>query len=140
MTLWTYYGPYDHKDEYDELRGNRYGYAVPSYLSRDGTLLPTVPWEAIREGINDWRYARTLRHWVEKARAAAGTMDASAAAGAELASLADEAAGFLGKTLDRIPWGTGAQKGTWKEVDADGFRQGAVERILALKGAGSQAR
>ena len=129
MTLWAYYGPYDHKDDYDELR--LHTYAVPSFIGRDGTLLPTLPWEAIREGINDSRYFRTLRYWIEEVRKQAGPMSREKRRSARL--LADDAAAFLMTTMDGIPWGEHTQMGKWTELDADNVRREAARRILALK-------
>ncbi len=137
MTMWTYYGPYEYTNEYDEfIRGNEgksYAHAAPSYISRDGTLLPTVPWEAIREGINDSRYARTLKHWIAQARKSLASKNVSNNKRTQLALLADNAEVFLNATMDNIPWGEGAHEGKWTEPQADHFRQEAARHIQALK-------
>ena len=39
------------------------------YPTKD-ELIPSIGWEAVREGIDDYRYLYTLKTWVEKARAA----------------------------------------------------------------------
>jgi len=137
MTLWTYYGPYDHKDDYDELRGSKYKYAAPSYLAPDGTLLTTVPWEAIREGINDSRYARTVRHWIKTLRKLTGATGLPRGKKVQALGLADDAETFLKDAFAGIPWGMGAHKGKWTELDADNFRHQAAGHIQALKSAAS---
>jgi hypothetical protein len=65
------------------------------YLAEDGPL-PSVMWEAVREGIKDYRYASLLARSIAAARAS-GRADAErAAAGAD---------GVLRGILGRIGWG-----------------------------------
>jgi len=46
--------------------GPRLSYVYPS----DDELIPTIGWEAVREGIDDYRYLATLKRLADKARAA----------------------------------------------------------------------
>ncbi|MFN8553723.1 MAG: hypothetical protein U0103_19800 [Candidatus Obscuribacterales bacterium] len=41
---------------------------MTTYPSRDG-IIPTLQWEALRDGITDFKYWFTLHHWLEKALA-----------------------------------------------------------------------
>jgi len=54
---------------YSGIGKNRYqGYTYPAKKS----LISTIQWEAVREGIDDVRYLTTLEYWVKKAQASKG--------------------------------------------------------------------
>ncbi len=59
----------------DPIRGN-HGYVMPA---ADGPL-PSIPWESLRAGIDDYRYMDLLWRLITVARQSAGTADAGRAA------------------------------------------------------------
>ena len=65
---WTYHyiggNPFDDTDS----RRYDYGYAFPS-LEDPALLIPTLHWEAFREGYDDMRYLKTLEQLIERRRA-----------------------------------------------------------------------
>lgn len=58
---WCYYLPSE--DPYNDLDGKSQDF-IMSYLAADNTMLPTINWEAIRDGINDMKYLYTLEHYI----------------------------------------------------------------------------
>lgn len=63
---WAYQWPATLKaSPYDEISNNQQGWYY-AYPSEDGPL-PTIGWEAIREGIDDARYVQKLRDLIDKA-------------------------------------------------------------------------
>jgi len=64
--IWVYYISHLHDPEYiaDDFHGG-YQMANYSYHDKEGNLLPTVVFEGIRAGANDWRYVETLREMLK---------------------------------------------------------------------------
>jgi len=60
------------------------GIFLYAYPSPGGGVIPTVAWEGVREGIDDWRYLHTLEETIREARRLSGA-----------ATLAERAASFL---------------------------------------------
>ena len=56
--------PYRREDSRDARKGERN--SMYTYPSQTGPI-PTIQWEATREGIDDVRYLRTLKHWADRA-------------------------------------------------------------------------
>ena len=65
--IWVYYEPHLHDPDYvgDDFHGG-YQRSNYTYLDKDGNFLPTVVFEGIRAGSNDWRYTETLREMLAK--------------------------------------------------------------------------
>ena len=84
---WAYHSPQG--DPYDDLDGIDWCVAYPG----DGRPVPTIEWEALREGIDDFRYVYSLELAIAKARADGST---------EAASSADEAGRLLDELRDEI--------------------------------------
>jgi glycosyltransferase involved in cell wall biosynthesis len=61
VTAWTY--PLSGKRSMDRVTGWR-----PPEIASDGKPVPTVVWEALREGIDDRRYIETLEQSIRKAQ------------------------------------------------------------------------
>ncbi|MEE3368300.1 MAG: hypothetical protein VX346_03035 [Planctomycetota bacterium] len=117
------------------------GHLWPMYavLSPRGPI-PTISWEAIREGVDDYRYLLTLRHHLH--RAEQGTSEEQA--------LAAEARNVLTAMRERIP--IDAPRRTYTEVgaaaihawhdldtvDYDDFRRTVADWIVRLAAARSK--
>lgn len=71
-------------DPYNDFDADARDWCV-AYPADDGTPIPTMDWEAIREGVDDLRYIATLKALA--ARAEAGTAEQKAAAAAARAEL-----------------------------------------------------
>ncbi|MBQ9787855.1 MAG: hypothetical protein IJW33_06785 [Lentisphaeria bacterium] len=65
--IWTFYRP-DTFDPDFELGDFRYGYqrTMYCYKDKDGNYCPSVVFEGVRAGANDWRYVETLRNIISK--------------------------------------------------------------------------
>ena len=84
---WAYY--YPQGNPYDDLDGIDWCVAYPG----DGRRIPTIEWEALREGIDDFRYVYTLELAIAKARAKGS---------AEAASAVEEAGRLLDELRDDV--------------------------------------
>ena len=112
------------------------------YPSADGPI-PTIGWEAVREGIDDYKYLLTLKHTIAQAKR--GNVDAKLVATAErvLSQINDvvhianygkardrarERHGLRGCYYDREP-----PEPTLKPADHDRLRYGVGQQIIALR-------
>ncbi len=86
MALSNYY---PQGNPYDDLDGIDWCVAYPG----DGRRIPTIEWESLREGIDDFRYVYTLELAVAKARAKGP---------AEAASVVEEAGRLLHELRDDV--------------------------------------
>ena len=84
---WAYYSPQG--DPYDDLDGIDWCVAYPGA----GRPIPTIEWEALREGIDDFRYVYSLEVAIAKARAKGS---------AEAAPVVEEAGRLLDELRDEI--------------------------------------
>lgn len=84
---WAYY--YPKGDPYDDLDGIDWCVSYPAGDRRT----PTIEWEALREGIDDFRYVYTLERAVAEARATRS---------ADAASTAEEAGRLLDELRDDV--------------------------------------
>ncbi|MCX7762405.1 MAG: DUF4091 domain-containing protein [Candidatus Kryptonium sp.] len=124
--------PVEPKDQctvYPKLeRQNDYGSIVG--------IIPAIQWEAIREGINDYRYAYTLKNLIAYAKQIAVKRKDEFAH--QLLRLADESETVLNLLEESVPWGNevGARNYTNENLQQVRFvlaRQ--IERlVLALEG------
>ena len=101
-----------------------------TYPSRTGPV-PTIQWEAVREGIDDVRYLTTLAHWVDKCEDATGNEAVARAKrkGLELLNTPPEAF-----TRDR-PVKTNQYR-YGRDLEANDFhdyRRQVIEQILVLQ-------
>lgn len=144
---WTFIRPYeDPFNDFDGANVNRFEpkdqCTVYPHLERPNdyrsiiAIIPTIQWEAIREGINDYRYAYTLQNLVAYAKQIASRQNTKFAR--QLLELADEADEVLRLVEESVSWGNevGARKYTNKELQQVRLilaRQ--IERLaLALEG------
>jgi len=72
-------------DPFNDLDGDARDWCAV-YPGADGALIPTIDWEALREGVDDMKYIATLKHY---AAAAATTPQGKAVAERALATLED---------------------------------------------------
>jgi len=59
MYYWHYQCP--NGDPWNDLDGDARDWCA-AYPGEDGELVPTIDWEALREGVDDMRYIATLKH------------------------------------------------------------------------------
>ncbi|MAE67694.1 MAG: hypothetical protein CMJ18_25855 [Phycisphaeraceae bacterium] len=135
---WVYQWPLRLRSEPDDpcrdftLRGphgNSWDYCLPG---RDGPI-PSLGWEAYREGINDGRYIATL----EEAAARAEATDDRA-----MREAASAARTYLERFLARIDlspapstFGTRREAAKFTNAEIDAFRGEVARHILVLQGA-----
>ncbi len=133
---WTFVRP--HEDPFNDFDGASVNSVEPKdqctvypelaspndYKSIRG-ILPTIQWEALREGINDYRYLATLRNTIAYARKVASTSRASRWS-RELLQFADECESIL-KAMDAsVPWSN--------EVARAGFTNADLEEVRLIVG------
>jgi len=119
---WTFIRP--HEDPFNDFDGLGANSAEPKdqcivhpWYERAGdassckALIPTIQWEALREGIDDYRYLYTLERLIERCKQ-------SERAGAKKA--AKDAEGMLASLLEAIPWE--------EEARAAGLDNGHLQR------------
>ena len=83
-------------DDFDGTNHREHKDACIAYPTRDGkALTPTLQWEGIREGVDDYRYVHTLTEGIREARASGDTRRKAAA---------DRAAAELDRLLTDMPW------------------------------------
>lgn len=79
-------------------------------------IIPTIQWEALREGINDYRYLATLRNTIAYARKVASASRASRWS-RELLQFADECESIL-KAMDAsVPWSNEVARAGFTNAD-----------------------
>ena len=107
--------------------------AYGAVYQSDGEVISSRRWEAVRDGVEDWRALYVLREEIEKARASGHT---AAADGAQ--ALSDEAVeaiiGSQPKDADERVWATGDYG---SEIDFDvlmDYRAKIAEQITRLRG------
>ena len=94
---WTFLRPKGSPfDDFDGTNQREHKDACIAYPTRDGkALIPTLQWEAIREGVDDYRYLYTLSEGIREARASGDNHRKTAA---------DNAAADLDRLLADMPW------------------------------------
>ncbi len=129
---WVYYRPGDISDTYYDLRSRvhkrtKFSYTHEQQVVEVGSLSPTLSWEGLREGIDDWKYINTLKSCITKARSK-GTKQAVAEA--------DAAERELDGIMARIPWASfrySKETDVFANSDANQSRKLIAERILKLR-------
>ena len=134
--LWSY----AEDDSFFDRFGRKHGYGdgfvfTPEWrqqyghvMFEDGGIVPSVTWEAVREGIDDYRYMLTL-HKLASEAAASDSAGRRAAAADGLNVLKDIAARVDTALADDRQYGR-----KWEAVgDADADRTRVIEAILRLQ-------
>ena len=123
FTEWTYYGApvYRPYDQIIDWQGCSY-----AFEDEHGNLLSTITWEAAQEGIDDARYAATLRELIAKGESSADS---------EHQRLARDASDWLAVRIADIP----ERPATLLEAELDQLRREIAKRILLLMDAGLSA-
>ena len=123
FTEWTYYGApvYRPYDQIIDWQGCSY-----AFEDEHGNLLSTVTWEAAQEGIDDARYAATLRALIAMGEASADSAHQQ---------LTRDASDWLAARIADIP----ERPTTLLEVELDQLRREIAKRILLLMDAGLQS-
>ncbi|MBC7327125.1 hypothetical protein H5T87_03300 [bacterium] len=144
---WTFVRP--HEDPFNDFDGMKANNVEPKdqcivypWFARPNDsasligLIPTIQWEAIREGVNDYCYAWTLKQMVEKVRQLASKKKGPEAK--QLKALADKGEDTLKMIEESVPWGNevGARKYSNKNLEEVRDLLGKeIERLaLALQG------
>ena len=137
---WTFVRP--HEDPFNDFDGINANRVEPKdqctaypWLSRPNDyeslldIIPTIQWEAIREGINDYCYAYTLSKMIEEVKNKKGK---------NWEKLAKEAAETLRAVEESVPWGNEVGKRGYSNKELREVRNllgREIERVsLALKG------
>jgi hypothetical protein len=145
---WTFVRP--HEDPFNDFDGSQANQVEPKdqctayphferpndYNSMVG-IIPTIQWEAIREGISDYCYAYTLQNLIEYARR---LVKGDEGRGAEevgkglkrrksrwamrLQEIADESEKLLATVEESVPWGN--------EVRQRGYTNADLQQVRAL--------
>jgi len=120
---WTFLRP--KSDAYDDFDGGdrREGKdACIAYPSPDGkALVPTLQWEGLREGVDDYRYLYTLKSLIQQAQ------PSGQGRAVEAAATADQQ---IEKLLQDLPWNCRA--GGTTAADLDRFRSRVIDLTLEL--------
>ncbi len=111
---WTFVRP--HEDPFNDFDGFAVNntepkdqctaypeFAIPNDYKSIQRIIPTIQWEALREGINDYRYLTTLRNVIAYARKVASQPKANRWA-QELLQAADECERTLKAVEESVPW------------------------------------
>lgn len=110
-------------DPYNDFDGTARDWCA-AYPGEDGEQIPTLDWEAIREGIDDMRYIATLKSLA--ARAAEGTAAQRAASERALAEL--NAVLSIGEGVNQTSYAEDLS-----DEEYAGLRTRLIEQILALR-------
>jgi hypothetical protein len=130
---WTFVRP--HEDPFNDFDGSRVNQVEPKdqctvyphfersndYTSIIG-IIPTIQWEAIREGISDYCYAYTLQNLIEYARRKVGERPTRWAK--RLKEIADESEKLLATVEENVPWGN--------EVRQRGYTNADLQQVRTL--------
>lgn len=132
---WTFVRP--HEDPFNDFDGSRHNSVEPKdqctvypHLSRPNDpdsivgIIPTIQWEAIREGINDYRYLSTLRNTIAYARKVASGKSTRWAQ--EVSRAAEDADRTLQMLEQGVPW--------LNEVGRAGFTNANLQELRVIAG------
>ncbi len=104
---YVYQQLFDRGDPYDDWSGKRHRHHLVTYPSRDGPI-PTIQWEAAREGIDDVRYLTTLTDLIhrptnQKRRNSPALLQAARSAEHVLAKMMEDLDPDFHRTLRKLP-------------------------------------
>ncbi len=129
---WTFCRP--HEDVFNDFDGSiangaepkEQATVYPHFLTADDWstyqgAIPTIAWESLREGVNDYSYIHALESLIAEARAA-GFTDA-----------ADETETRLSSTIEEIPWANILHGAGFETRLLTEARRGIAELILELQ-------
>lgn len=137
---WTFVRPHeDPFNDFDGINANKVEpkdqcttypwFSRPNDYSSLIDIIPTIQWEAIREGINDYCYAYTLSKMIEEVKKRKGK---------DWEKLAREAEETLRAVEESVPWGNEVGKRGYSNkelMEARSLLGKELERVsLALKG------
>jgi hypothetical protein len=124
---WTFLRPKE--SAYDDFDGgaHREGKdACIAYPTPDGkALVPTLQWEGLREGVDDYRYLATLRTLIERAKREGRGVETARQAETELKAV-----------VEKMPWN--CRPGGATTADLDRCRDRIIDQILAVRKAISE--
>jgi len=133
---WTFVRPFE--DPFNDFDGSRQNSVEPKdqctvypHLARPNEadsivgIIPTIQWEAIREGINDYRYLSTLRNTTAYARKVASGKSTRWAQ--EVLQAAEDAERTLQMLEESVPW--------LNEVSRAGFSNANLQELRTIVGA-----
>jgi len=146
---WTFVRP--HEDPFNDFDGvavNRVEpkdqcivypeFASPNDYRSIQRIIPTIQWEALREGINDYRYLNTLRNMIAYARKVAPSPKGNRWA-QELLRTADECERTLKAIEESVPWLSEVGRAGYTNADLQEARtiigRCAEKLVLLLSGA-----
>lgn len=119
---WTFLRPKG--DAYDDFDGGSQREskdACIAYPTPDGkALVPTLQWEGLREGVDDYRYLYTLKSLIRKAQEQGGRAG-------EVATQTDRQ---IDAAIEAMPWN--CREGGTTTADLDRFRALVIDQILAV--------
>ena len=120
FTEWTYYGApvYRPYDQIIDWQGCSY-----AFEDERGNLLSTITWEAAQEGIDDARYAATLRALIANGDSSVNLAHQQ---------LARDASDWLATRIAEIP----NRPATLREAELDELRREIANQIMTLTAAG----
>ena len=118
---WTFLRPKGNAyDDFDGGDHREHKDACIAYHTPDGkALVPTLQWEGLREGVDDYRYLHTLRATIEEARKAGQT------------TAAERAAAELDRLVQGMAWN--CRPGGVTCADLDRLREQVIDLTLALR-------
>ncbi len=119
---WTFLRPKNSAyDDFDGSSQRESKDACIAYPTPDGkALVPTLQWEGLREGVDDYRYLYTLKSLIRKAEGKAGRAG-------EAAAQADRQ---IDAAIQAMPWN--CREGGTTTADLDRFRALVINQILAV--------
>lgn len=120
---WTFLRPKGNVfDDFDGGAQRENKDACIAYPTRDGKgLIPTLQWEGLREGVDDYRYVYTLSELIREARESRVAARVTAA---------DAAAVELERILSEMPWT--CRDGAFTNGDADRTRGRIAQLCVSL--------
>ena len=120
---WTFLRPKGSAyDDFDGTSQREHKDACIAYPTPDGKgLVPTLQWEGIREGVDDYKYLYTLKTLIDEAKSAAKP---------ETVAAGKEAQTELAKMLDEMPWL--CRDGQFTNTDANRCRKEVVRLMLKV--------
>ena len=109
-------------DDFDGGNQREHKDACIAYHTPDGkALVPTLQWEGLREGVDDYRYLYTLKALTEEARKSGQ---------GRAVELANTTEAKLNKMIEAMPWN--CRPGGTTNADLDRFREQVIDLTLGL--------
>ena len=132
---WTFCRP--HEDVFNDFDGARVNHrepkeqatVYPHFLKPDDWstyqgAIPTIAWEALREGVDDYRYLHTLAQTIAEARAHRDE---------RVRAAAREAQEMLDALVNAVPWANPLGKVAFETRRMQQVRRAAADQIIRLR-------